>query len=1035
MRRWCVYLLCLTAGVFLSAEAQLLPLSNDKELMKEVAAKNAEVACHAEDGDFDKYGRTKVATGMISRSLLKSISVLTPGRGWTETFAEEGTSLFQAFQNVESGDWRAYWRLARRICRWAMWGLSSMLGGLVWLFALLWIVLPLLWCRCCRKGCLKKSEDRQRTGSFWRKGGFWLCWGLGCLFVFGHIYYTAWIRADTNAVLCVPTKTTQDMLVTGLDKNGAHFNGLLDDTVLDQLSSVIKSVQSDLDISHVQEIVLARPWMPVESFTSAWDGATLAIGSTIKLQSFASTDLPFDVKLSPNRDIISATAGFGTVDNPSTWATDTSSIVASAQEQLQNVANARDDLVKTIRTSFNTIRDWYNTVLYHRDMYANKIYRDALIVACLPILGLAIAIVLYFYGNSQSYETQAMSNRRRLAGFMIFGYSFYGILLAVTGGALLSVMYFPSDTCRFITEVRNSGNATRYEEVLGVTVDQKIVEACLQKHATGDLVAAAQGDEWGNLQLDINSIKELVSQITIDRTSIQQGILDPLSKYSAYVVVPMVSSMATSEEEKNLFRTGLTMTNQELTTEEQALIVAQDNSYINWFGTGNTHLPGIQTLVDNLNKLQTGGCDFCFHCTDANKVSVNIKDVAFPTSFDLTAADKAALIAVLSSGGTTPIITSLTQCAPEGTSADFRKFWLSLYVLIKRSAILHEDWTVTKDTGEVTTGPLFFALTDRAHPFSGGRPVSHNAWQGTVADDVKGTLDYLVNASDETIASDISEIVATSSVLGKLQDSYNLVRDRYNCRAVSETIGDLKDTVCDALSGDLASIAIFAVWIAVLHFVAFVALMCYWAPRRRYADRQRPAKVKPEALDKDDETVVVATEADRLGHITEPIFFQACETGDIRTVRAAVEQYAPNSVVDLNYNNTPLHIAAYYGHPAICQLLCDKGWDPNAFNFKRHTPFSACVSNLYLDASVKLKVLVVLYDHGAAVDFYTGEGDTPLMIATRAGEQDIVTQLLDWSANPNRVDGDYRWTSIQLSEHGGNAEITELLKAASARHQ
>eukprot|EP01053_Blabericola_migrator_P002083 Blabericola_migrator_1__2082@NODE_1573_length_4260_cov_141_404722_g1028_i0_p2_GENE_NODE_1573_length_4260_cov_141_404722_g1028_i0NODE_1573_length_4260_cov_141_404722_g1028_i0_p2_ORF_typecomplete_len206_score42_44Ank_5/PF13857_6/3_5e11Ank_5/PF13857_6/1_2e08Ank_4/PF13637_6/0_00019Ank_4/PF13637_6/3_1e07Ank_4/PF13637_6/0_00021Ank_4/PF13637_6/0_0027Ank_2/PF12796_7/6_3e09Ank_2/PF12796_7/9_8e07Ank/PF00023_30/9_3e03Ank/PF00023_30/3_7e07Ank/PF00023_30/3_3e03Ank/PF00023_30/1_2e05Ank_3/PF13606_6/3_7e03Ank_3 len=167
--------------------------------------------------------------------------------------------------------------------------------------------------------------------------------------------------------------------------------------------------------------------------------------------------------------------------------------------------------------------------------------------------------------------------------------------------------------------------------------------------------------------------------------------------------------------------------------------------------------------------------------------------------------------------------------------------------------------------------------------------------------------------------------------------------------------------------------------------------------------------------------------------MTEEEFMAACRDGDIPKAEEGAEQYAANTVHDI-YNNTPLHMAAYYGHPVICENLIKKGWNPNAFNAKRHTPFTACVANLYLDQRAKKEVLILLKDYGAWVDVYTGEGDTPLMIAARADEQDVVALLLDWNANPLHRDLDYHLSSMGLAKSAHNDQIYEMLRAVSPKY-
>ncbi len=119
------------------------------------------------------------------------------------------------------------------------------------------------------------------------------------------------------------------------------------------------------------------------------------------------------------------------------------------------------------------------------------------------------------------------------------------------------------------------------------------------------------------------------------------------------------------------------------------------------------------------------------------------------------------------------------------------------------------------------------------------------------------------------------------------------------------------------------------------------------------------------------------------------LLYEAVEIDDLETVRALLES-APYLVFskDDEYGQTPLQIAAEFGHTGIAELLLVYKADVNAVTNAGNT-------SLYLAADKGYLAMVeLLLAHNADVNAVTKEGNTPLSLATEEGHQDVVKLLL-----------------------------------------
>jgi uncharacterized protein len=152
-------------------------------------------------------------------------------------------------------------------------------------------------------------------------------------------------------------------------------------------------------------------------------------------------------------------------------------------------------------------------------------------------------------------------------------------------------------------------------------------------------------------------------------------------------------------------------------------------------------------------------------------------------------------------------------------------------------------------------------------------------------------------------------------------------------------------------------------------------------------------------------------------------FFESCVAGQTTAVMNAIGE---NSSLLGSHNTdgwTPLHLAAFFGHPELAQALLDKGAlvDARSTNAMKNTPLHAAA------AGGKTDLVQILLKRGADINARQEGGWTALHAAAQNGDRPMVEALIAGGADVQARAANNQ-TPLDLALLKGNGEIASLLE-------
>src|SRR5436190_21558044 len=155
--------------------------------------------------------------------------------------------------------------------------------------------------------------------------------------------------------------------------------------------------------------------------------------------------------------------------------------------------------------------------------------------------------------------------------------------------------------------------------------------------------------------------------------------------------------------------------------------------------------------------------------------------------------------------------------------------------------------------------------------------------------------------------------------------------------------------------------------------------------------------------------------------------FEACAAGEIERVERLVAA-APASVNDNSPDGwTPLHLAAFFGHAKLVELLLAQAADVAARsrNTNGNTPLHAALAANHVFAAG------LLLGAGADVNAADAAGWRPLHIAAANNDRDSMTSLVAQGADPSASNQEGQ-TALSLAQEKNHQEAAAFLRRHGA---
>ena len=156
--------------------------------------------------------------------------------------------------------------------------------------------------------------------------------------------------------------------------------------------------------------------------------------------------------------------------------------------------------------------------------------------------------------------------------------------------------------------------------------------------------------------------------------------------------------------------------------------------------------------------------------------------------------------------------------------------------------------------------------------------------------------------------------------------------------------------------------------------------------------------------------------------------FEACAAGELERIERLLEE-SPGVDITVRSDDgwTPLHLAAFFGHQKVVELLLAHGADMAArsTNSNANTPLHAALA-----ANQKM-VAGLLIGHGADVNAADGGGWRPLHLAAANNNLDLLKTLIAQGAEVGAANRE-GLTAVELAEQKGHREAAAFLRRHGA---